>query len=177
MRKLFTLLFLVIMLQSCKSQSDKINLNELEFKSIFGENKKDSLNVYCLLGTGFFRAPTSENADELIQNWIDKNKDAKVVLISTLVDKKANINYCWLIDKNGETINEYLIKNGCFPGGTMMRPNTYKELSETEKKIYTPEDSNVIVHVDKEKYDQFIEKIKSAEILARESKLGIWKDK
>lgn len=177
MKKLLVIFFIGLAIQSCKSQDNKVNLKELNFKSIFGEREKDSINVYYLLGTGFFRTASSENADQLIKDWIEKNNDAKVVLVSTLVDNNGNINYCWLIDKNGETLNEYLIHNGCFPGGTMMRPNTYKEMSEKEKEIYANQEPNIIVKIDKKSYDEFIDKIKLAETFARENKLGIWKDK
>ena len=177
MKKLILIFFISFTLQNCIGQDNKINLNELKFKSIFGEREKDSMNVYCLLGTGFFRTPRSENANQLIQDWLEKNKDAKVIIVSTLVENKGNINYCWLIDKNGQTINEYLIHNGCFPGGTMLRPNTYKEMSKQERKAYAHEKPNLIVQIDKKSYDEFIEKIKLAETFAHENKLGIWKDK
>lgn len=177
MKRLSLIIFIAFTLQSCLGQDIKINLSELKFKSIFGEKEKDNVNVYCLLGTGFFRTPRSENADQLIQDWLEKNNDAKVILVSTLVDKKGNINYCWLVDKNGQTINEYLVHNGCFPGVTMMRPNTFSEMSKEERKMYADEKPNIIVQIDKKSYDEFIEKIKLAETFARENKLGIWKDK
>lgn len=87
------------------------------------------------------------------------------------------MTYCWLIDGK-DTINNYLIKNGCFPGGTMMRPETYEEMSIEMKEIYKevpkPE---IIFHVDKNTYDTFIEQIKIAETFAEQNKLGIWKKK
>ena len=109
--KHFLILFLALSLQSCNGQKTEVTLKDLEFNSIFGTTKKDSTNVYCLLGTGFFKTPRSKNSDELIDDWISKNKDAKVVLVSTIVDGKANINYCWLVDSKDKTINEYLIQN------------------------------------------------------------------
>jgi hypothetical protein len=177
MEKLLVIFFIIFATQNCKSQDYKVKLKELNFKSIFGEDEKDSKNIYCLLGTGFFRTPRSENAEQLIQDWIERNNDAKVILVSTIVKNNGNVNYCWLVDKNGETINEYLVQNGCFPGGTMMRPNTYKEMSKKEKKMFTNEKPNIIVIIDKNSYDEFIIKIKLAETFARENKLGIWKEK
>lgn len=173
----FLLLLVILTLQICNGQSNKISLKDLKFNSIFGTTAKDSTNIYCLLGTGFFRAPRSDNSDELINDWISKNKDAKVVIISTIVDGKPNINYCWLVDSNGKTINEYLIENGCFPGGTMIRPKTYKEMSKQERKIYSDEKPKIVVSIDKRIYDEFIEKIKVAENNAKDKKLGIWESK
>lgn len=174
MKKLLLIFILIFIFQNCIGQEIKINLGELKFKSIFAKKENDSLNIYCLLGTGFFRTPRSEDADQLIQDWLEKNNDAKVILVSTLVDNKANINYCWLVDKNGQTINEYLVRNGCFPGGTMMRPNTFKEMSKKERKMYDGAKPNIIIKIDKKSYNEFIEKIKLAEIFAHENKLGIW---
>lgn len=173
----FLLLLVILTLQICNGQSNKISLKDLKFNSIFGTTAKDSTNIYCLLGTGFFRAPRSDNSDELINDWISKNKDAKVVIISTISDGKPNINYCWLVDSNGKTINEYLIENGCFPGGTMIRPKTYKEMSKQERKIYRDEKPKIVVSIDKRIYDEFIEKIKVAENNAKDKKLGIWESK
>lgn len=177
MKRLIIVILICFTFQNCKSQSQNIKLEDLKFESIFGQSKKDSLNVYCLLGTGFFRTPQSDNAEAMIKSWLDKNKDAKVIIVSTLVDNKANINYCWLVDKDGKTINEYLVTNGCFPGGTMMRPNTFKEMPKSEKKLYADHKPNITVKIDKKSYDEFIEKIKLAETFAHENKLGIWEKK
>ena len=175
--KTLLIVLLTLTLQSCIGQNTEVSLKDLKFDGIFGVTEKDSTNMYCLLGTGFFRTPRSKNSEELIEDWISKNKDAKVVVVSTIVEGKANINYCWLIDSKGKTINEYLIENGCFPGGTMMRPNTYKEMSKREKKIYSDEKPNILVHIDKKEYDEFIERLKLAENYAKENKLGVWESK
>ncbi len=85
------------------------------------------------------------------------------------------IIYCWVVD-NKDTLNNYLIKNGCYPGGTMMRPKTWDEMEKWEKDLYfdTDEKPDVRVFVDKKAYDSFIEQIKIAEQFARDNKLGIW---
>ncbi|MBI3232850.1 MAG: hypothetical protein HYZ42_02220, partial [Bacteroidetes bacterium] len=94
-------------------------------------------------------------------------------------DKDSKMVYCWVID-NKDTLNNYLIKNGCFPGGTMMRPKTWDEMEKLERELYegTGEKPDVKVYVDKKTYDVFIEQIKTAELYAKENNLGIWlKDK
>ena len=163
-------------LMSCNGQTKTVLLSDLKFQSIFGYNSKDSSQVYCLLGTGFFRAPSSKNSDSLMENWINNHPNAQVIPISTLDEPKSKMTYCWLVDKS-DTINNYLIKNGCFPGGTMMRPQTYDEMSNKMKSVYGKDNSKIIVHIDKKSYDTFIEQIKVAEAYAETNKLGIWNKK
>jgi hypothetical protein len=83
--------------------------------------------------------------------------------------------YCWVIDGN-DTLNNYLIKNGCFPGGTMKRYETWKEMKRWEKKFYKKvgDKTKTEVHISSKTYKIFIEQIKSAEIYAQENKIGIW---
>jgi hypothetical protein len=165
-------MFLLFCLIECRSQNTDLKFENFEFVSIFGNLKGDKSNVYCLLGKGFFRTQSSENTDELIDTWILNHKNIKIILISTLIDDNANINYCWLEDEYGNTINEFLIKNGCFPGGTMMRPKTLKEEPNDYMSI---DDSKLKIHIDSQKYEEFIQKIKKAEQFASDNKLGIWK--
>jgi hypothetical protein len=162
---------------SCQGTTKDIQLSDFKFESVFGTNSKDSFQTYCLLGTGFFRAPFSKNADSLISGWMKNHPNAKVIPISTLDEPKHKMTYCWLVDK-GDTINNYMIKNGCYPGGTMMRPQTYEEMSDKMKAVYNDiEKPNVKVHIDKKVYDNFIEQIKAAETFAHTNKLGIWNKK
>ena len=108
---------------------------------------------------------------------MQNHPDAEVILVSTLDEPKHKMTYCWLVDK-GDTINNYMIKRGCYPGGTMMRPQTYEEMSAKMKAVYNNvEKPNIKVHIDKKSYDKFIEQIKAAETFAETNKLGIWDQK
>lgn len=165
---IFILIVSIIIIQSgCgKEHQNNLSLKELKFESIFGVSEKDPNNIYCLLGTGFFRAPRSENSDSLIIQWMNSHPKAIVIPISSLEEKSnSKMTYCWIVEEK-DTLNNYLIKNGCFPGGTMMRPKTWEDMGEKE--------SGMKVHVDKDVYDRFIEQIKEAEIYARNNKIGIW---
>ncbi|MFD2907107.1 hypothetical protein ACFSX9_00015 [Flavobacterium ardleyense] len=174
MEKYFLYLFLLFCLIECRSQNTNLKFENFEFESIFGGQKGDKSNVYCLLGKGFFRTPSSENTDELINSWILNHKKIKIILVSSLIDdNNGNINYCWLEDEYGNTINEFLIKNGCFPGGTMMRPKTLKEEPNDYMSI---DESKIKVYIDSKKYEEFIQKIKKAEQFASDNKLGIWNE-
>ncbi len=188
MKQIITVLFLFSLLTSisCLGQKAKkpLIISDFTFESIFGMTTKEPKNNYCLLGSGFFRTPRSDNSDSLITVWINKHPTSVVVPVSSFgpteiknIDSK--MVYCWVIDKN-DTLNNYLVKNGCFPGGTMIRPKTWNEMEKWEKELFdgTTEKPDVEVYVDNKTYDTFIEQIKAAELFAKENKLGIWlKDK
>jgi len=176
--KLITI-FLLTFTTSCISQNKLIELpiQDFEFESIFG-NKNGKINdkVYCLLGQGFFRAPRSDNSDELLNNWLEEHPNAKLIPVSVL-KSESNMTYCWIVDGT-ENLNIYLVKNGCYPGGTMQRPRTWKEMSRKEKKIYRKmEKPDIEILINDNLYDTFIEELKVAELYAKENKLGIWEEK
>ena len=189
MRTISILLFGVLILRqlNCYGQNilpeKSLQLSDFKFNSIFGHQSTDSLHIYCLLGTGFFRTPRAENSDSLISNWTDEHPKANIVPVSTLVDSSMNLTYCLVVDKT-DTLNVFLIKNGCFPGGTMQRPETWAEMPKEKKKVYSDTERelkieipkpNIVVHMEKNSYENYIEQIKRAEQYASENKLGIWK--
>jgi len=182
--KRITILIAFFSVLTLNGQTFKIS--EFKFESIFGTTLKEPDNIYCLLGTGFFRTPRSENSDSLIYAWIGNHPNAIVVPISSMrpidpTKPESKMIYCLVIEGN-DTLNNYLIKNGCFPGATMMRHETWKEMKSWEKKLYKKtggkkSEVNVKVYISEESYKIFIEQIKSAEIYAQENKIGIWKTK
>lgn len=179
---LFFAVFFVCLTVSCQTKTNNSKVSDFTFKSIFGTNSKEPDNVYCLLGTGFFRAPHSGNSDSLIYTWIENHPNALVVPVSSFgpvetAKPQSEMIYCWVIAEN-DTLNNYLIKNGCFSGGTMMRPKTWEEMEEWEKELYEESDEkpNVKVYVSDRTYEVFIEQIISAEINARSNKNGIWRN-
>lgn len=182
MKQLIIITSILLTFYACKGQEKKkeLKLADFKFKSIFGSTSSEPKTTYCLLGTGFFRAPGSNNSDSLTANWINLHPSAIVVPVSSfgpteIDDPETKMVYCWVIDQN-DTLNNYLIRKGCFPGGTMMRPETWSEMEKWEKELYedTDEKPDVKVYMDKKAYDTFIEQIKSAELFAQENKLGIW---
>jgi len=163
--KLITLILSIILLtlNTCNGQriaNQELKLTDFKFESIFGSIDSEPDNMYCLLGTGFFRTPRSDNSDSLISSWIKNHPKAIVIPVSSfgpVMTKKpdSKMIYCWIVDQK-DTLNNYLIRNGCFPGGTMMRARKSKNI------------------VRKKEYEVFIEQIKSAEIYAQKKKLGVW---
>lgn len=164
------------------SADKSIPLSDVKFKFIFGRITTDSSQVYCLLGTDFFKTPRSKNADSLITVWLTQHPHSIVIPVSThhqVNPEKANekLTYCWVVD-NTDTLNLFLIKHGAFPSRTMQRPNTWEEMSEKEKQHYLgiPK-ADIHVYIDKKDYSIFIKKVKKAESFARANKLGIWKNR
>ena len=186
MKQLITIISVLLTFTSCigqDKQDKELKLSDFEFKSIFGKTASEPQSTYCLLGTGFFRTPRSDNADSLITTWINEHPMADVIPVSAfgpveIKDPESKMKYCWIIDQQ-DTLNNYLIRNGCFPGGTMMRPKTWSEMEKWEKELYEDSDEkiDVQVFVDKTDYKRFIEQIKTAELYAKENELGIWKEK
>ncbi|WP_300977803.1 hypothetical protein [Flavobacterium sp.] len=145
MNKITVFFLTVFFAISCKNSNEKLTVSDVKFQSIFGIHKKDPKQVFCLLGTNFFRAKRSENTDQLIEKWIYNHPKAEVVPVSS----GELMTYCLLVDQK-ETINEYLVRNGCFEGRTMIRPQFYDEMSSEMKKNY-PKDTKEIVHLEKAK--------------------------
>jgi len=177
MPKITTYLILLLLLGDnfIGNGQKTVSYTDLKFESIFAYVAAEPTNMYCLLGSGFFRTPRSDDSDALVDKWLKQNPDAKVVIVSTLVEENSNLHYIWLFDSNGKTINEYLVENGCFPGGTMIGPKTYDQMTEREKELWVDSKPNIKVYVDQQTYDAFLEKIKKAEMSAKNNKLGIWK--
>jgi hypothetical protein len=179
------LVVVILLVSSCREETsattDTLYLKDFKFESYFGHRAGDATNTYCLLGQGFFRTPQSKNSDSLLSAWLIKHPEAIVIKITSFAtDQESNpepqLVYCWIIDGN-DTLNNYLIRQGCYPGGTMQRPKTWEEMSDEERKFYGEEEKpKVTVHIDKRSYDTFINQIKVAEIYARENELGIWSE-
>lgn len=167
----------LLLLFACNRQTSQLSypLEEFEFKSIFGTRKDgDTTTAYCLLGQGFFRAERSDNADSLMLDWMKKHPNARVVPVSSFAinEKNQEMTYCWIVDKE-ENLNLFLVKNGCFPGGTMHRLKTREEMSRAERKTWD-EDWNLKIYIDNQTYETFVTKLIESETLAKSQKLGIW---
>lgn len=180
----FLALSSLLTINYCVGQETKelMKLADFTFESFFGNSSKDQKDFYSLLGTGFSMRPQLGNSDSVIVDWIKRHPDAIVIPISSLGPKhpktrNSRMIYCWVVDKT-DTLNNYLIKTGCFLSGTMDRPKTWEEMEQWEKELYNDprEMPDVKVFVDKITYDTFIEQIMAAELYARENKLGIWQN-
>jgi hypothetical protein len=176
---------IILTLINCKGQTintDILYLKDFTFNTILGFNKHDKNTMYCILGQGYLRTPRSDNSDSLVKTWLTNHPNAIVLKVSTMAIPEENkpemkMTYCLIIDGK-DTLNNYLVRQGCYPGGTMQRPETWEEMSDREKEIYKDikDKLNVIVQIDKKAYENFIEQIKTSEKYASDNKLGIWAD-
>ena len=87
MKKLFYITVLVCLLPlKSIAQLDpapKVALSDLKFTSVFAYNKKDTLHSICLLGTGFFNAKHTPDANIVINEWLATHPRAQVVPVTT----------------------------------------------------------------------------------------------
>lgn len=164
------------------ANGSKLTLKKFRFDSWFGyaiDGKSD--NVYCLLGSGFFRAPRTENVDSLIVSWTKSHPDAVIIPVYShgpvFTDSPdSRITYCWIVD-NRDTLNLTMVKGGYVPGGTMARPQTWDEMDKEKREMFHANGRpHERVFMDDEKYKDFMKKVVEAEKYAREKRLGIWRD-
>ncbi len=176
MKKVLFILCFGALMTGCLGQqvSKNLSLSDFTFKSYLGIYKTDSSNIYSLLGDFLFPYH-SDNSDSLIEDWIVKHPKAIVIPISTIsVENNIKITQCLLVD-GIDTINNYLVRNGCFSAEKMRRPRTWKELTRKEKSAYKGiEKPNIIILIDPKLYANYMVQINTAEKLAIDELLGIW---
>ena len=167
----------------CTPTYGQLLLKDFRFDSWFGyELKSNTENTYCLLGTGFFTSPKAKNTDSLITSWSQLHPDAKVLPIYTGGPTFTNLPnskliYCWVFD-NLDTLNIDLVRQGCVPGGTMLRPTTRNEISKKDRKnVRADKKLDEQVHIDNKSYKDFLDKIVKAENEAKRNRIGIWTQK
>ena len=172
---------LLLIFWSClqTNAQTELTVEQVKFDGIFGSTELDSTFVYCLLGIGYFRAPSSDNIDSVITAWIDQHPNAIVKPIYTsgpsLTDEpESRITYCWVIDGT-DNLNLWLAKQGCTHGMNLQYPTreVKKQLGMTGKGFKGQYEK---VHINKAEYEQFIELAHEATNEAFENKKGIWKD-
>jgi hypothetical protein len=151
----------------------------MQFNYIMGHQKADTTHVWSLLGMDFVTPHASDNAPAMVSGWIAKHPNAMVIPVCAF-GPPENINisgrlfiFCWVVDKK-DTLNNYLVNNGCFPGGTMFAYDEWEKRNKTIKNAPTPK---VYVYVSKNSYAQYQGQIVSNQVYARTHKLGLWSDK
>ena len=179
MKRLISIIGFVLFFATTNGQ--QLTLKNFKFDSWFGyavDGKSD--NVYCLLGSGFFRSPRTDNIDSLIVSWTKSHPEAVIIPVYShgpvFTDAPdSRITYCWIVDK-GDTLNLTMVRGGHVPGGTMERPQTWDEMDREKRKLFHGDGKpNEKVLIDDKAYRDFLEKVLAAEKYARERNLGIWK--
>jgi hypothetical protein len=153
---------------------------QLHFKSGFGSRGGDPI-VYCILGTGFFRAPRTDDFDQLVTAWLSSHPDAQVTLVDTAPAMgrpgskmgRSSLQYIWIEDGD-EKLNVFLVREGAVTGGVM------EDLASffNSLKVTLPAGEELPTRlVTDEKYAAFLNQVAEAEELARQDKRGLWSDK
>ncbi len=150
----------------------------------------DSIQMYCLLGAGVDKIPMSKRTDSIVNYWVAQHPNAKVLPVTTTAytykdSRKPHTSiYCWVIQQN-DTLNNYLVRNGCYAKKEMERNKTWEEVPEEKKRLEAETTFPVSEYplpkiemlIDKKLDDNFMQQITSAEKFAIKNKLGIWTDK
>ena len=176
---LFALLLLISVLGFAQ-QPKKLKLSEMKFDFIMGHKIVDTTHVWCILGMDFVTPHASDNARNMLVTWMAKHKNADVIPVCAFGPPK-NVAasprlfiFCWIVDKK-DTLNNYLVKNGCFPGGIMFAYDQWEIRNKTAPKNTTlPE---IYIYVAKKSYEDYKGQIIMNERFAHDNKLGLWSDK
>lgn len=150
----------------------------VHWRGILGEDKSTPNEVYCLMGSGSIIAPTSSNINTLISTWLAKHPHAIDVRIATygpiMVDQPNSIQtYVWVAEGQA-TLNEYLVRQGACPGGTMQIPDFSGLAPKSGKAGGAP--FHFKTYVSPQELSRFLKRIEQAEAQAQKEKLGIWKN-
>lgn len=160
--------------------SKRLKVSEMNFNFTMGRKKADTFNHYSLIGMSYMSPPASNNARKLFADWMKKHPNAEVVPVCSfgappeaIGAPKDLLIMCWVIDK-GDTLNNYLVKNGCLPGGTMFGYDEWQKLNTRLPKgqIVPKLELYVPMNVYKAYQTQIIENEK----YAHSHKLGLWSD-
>jgi hypothetical protein len=76
----------ISLLTAC--HSDTTPVLQIKWQGVFGAREGDKDTLYCLMGSGFFLAPTSIDIDLVIQRWLTAHPNARAIPVSTL-DSRA----------------------------------------------------------------------------------------
>jgi hypothetical protein len=129
---------------------------EITFQEIFGSRNGDK-SVYCLLGNGFFRSISSEEAGAVIKGWLTEHTKAQAVPVSVQPMGPSGRWTYVLIEDGEDTLNIELVRAGAFPGRVMI------DAAEAPQRII-PED----------RYRAYLNRIAAAQADAKENRRGIW---
>lgn len=185
-------LLLLVQVGSCARKP--IPASDFRFDGIFAPCADDSLTVYCLLGTGFFRTISSGAQDSLISGWLLVHPLATVTPV-TSIDMGSGLGrlvYIWIEDGDNN-LNVSLVRSGAFPGGVMTDAVEAAGQAGKSPEVQAIEDGyNSAAQPGQEprravnappdrivsdaRYTAFMRRVVSAELAARADRLGIWSE-
>lgn len=149
-------------IQFLSRPAEKHKVSSITWKGNLGFRKKEPYTMYNLMSRGGFRAPTSEDYEDLIKAWLAKHPGADVIVVYTsgrvwtkFPDSKSK--WVWVVDGDNN-LNIHLVRSGGCEAWTML-------LEKGDK-----------AHVTRKEYEAFVEKVIEAESLAKKERLGLWSE-
>ena len=142
--------------------AEVLKASSITWEKHFGGLKKEPNNIYSLMTQGAFRAPTSDNFEKLMNDWLAKHPNAEATVVFILegtMTGRPNSKWksVWIADGK-ESLSIYLVRQGACPAGTMV-------LNRGDQ-----------AQVGQQVYEAFVEKVWEAEQLAKNDKIGIWSE-
>jgi len=150
-------------------------VSQLRFNLIFG-SRTATKAVYCLLGNGHFRAPSSGEQSAIIEAFVASHPSAEVVPVtvttpSTAAGSRVPMIYVWVEDGD-LNLNVNLVREGAYPGSVMLdvvqvfgsRIATMKDDEKPHRLIADG------------RYEAFVDRVQAAQDAAKAEKKGIWSD-
>jgi hypothetical protein len=171
--KLMTSMLLVILLSSVihSCAAEVVKAIEVKWDSIFGVNE-DTEEMYCLVASGWMKAPRSSESDQVITNWLKLHTNATVTIVNQYREtdnstSSPTYKYVWVQDETN-SLNLHLVRTGCWPSGVMLdwkdSSPSLIDKSQFERLISDAE------------YNDFRKQLIAAEEYAKKTKLGIYSD-
>jgi hypothetical protein len=131
---------------------------EIVCQEIFGSRTGDR-SVYCLLGNGFFRSISSEEAGAVIAGWLAEHPRAQAVPVSVNAMGPTGRWTYVLIEDGEDTLNIELVRSGAFPARVMI------DAAGKPQRVM-PE----------ERYRAYLNLVVAAQSEAKKNHRGIWSD-
>jgi hypothetical protein len=171
-----------------------VSATSLHFLNDIMASKPNDPRLYVLLGSGFLRPFTVENADGFVPKWIKNHPRAvstaisRMISTNTITHHQQEIVYIWIEDGD-DSLNVDLVRAGIFQGSTMY--DMVDNLKGMDKMLKSdPKLADTWAQIRKERasapqdrtdrlipdsnYEARMLRIDNAERYARSKKLGIW---
>jgi len=168
-----------LVLATARAQNDAeaaFPASQLQFKSVFA-SRAATRAVYCLLGNGFFRAPSSGDIDALIAAFLAAHPAAQAVPVTVTAQNIGNAKsgvpmiYIWVEDGD-VNLNVNLVREGAYPGNVML--DVVQAFGGRIASMKDEEKPRRLIANDK--YQAFIARVAGAQDAAKAEKKGVWSD-
>ena len=141
-------------------------------------NHETSEQRYCLLGKYYADTTAISAIGGVIQHWIKSHPTAKVYPVYAFgpLRNKSPLSrqtYCWVYDQH-DTLNTYLVKQGCISAAALQRPKLWREMTPNERAQYQEPGNFEEAYVNDNEFEVLLKQAVVAEQMAQKQHLGIW---